>query len=138
MDAMREYFKRDRLAALLGIELIEAVPGMSVARMTLREAHHNSLGIAHGGAIFTLADFAFAVASNAHGRAAVAINVTISYMKAVSTGTLTARAEEVTAGNRLGTYLIRITDDAGSLVALFQGTVYRKGDLLPFAVEKAT
>ena len=138
MDRLREFFKRDRLAALLGIELVEAAPGMAVVRMTLREDHHNALGIAHGGAIFSLADFAFAVASNAHGRAAVAINVSISYMKAVSTGTLTARAEEVTATNRLGTYLIRVTDEEDNLVALFQGLVYRKGDPLPFAAEKAS
>jgi acyl-CoA thioesterase len=134
MDRFKDFFKQDRLAAMLGIELVEAEPGRAIVRMTLRPEHHNALGIAHGGTIFSLADFAFAVASNACGTAAVAINVTISYMKAVSEGVLTARAEEVGAGKRLGTYLVRVTDDQGCLVALFQGTAFRKGDPLPFGV----
>ncbi len=132
-EGFREFFKQDRLAALLGIELVEAEPGKAVVQMTIRPDHHNALGMAHGGALFTLADFAFAVASNACGRAAVAINVSISYIKAVSVGVLTARAEEVGGSKRLGTCIVRITNEEGCLVALFQGTVFRKGDPLPFA-----
>ena len=39
------------------------------------------MGRAQGGAIFTLADFTFAAASNAHGIVAVGINVNITYLK---------------------------------------------------------
>ena len=69
---------------------------------------------------------AFSVASNSHGTVAVAIQVCISYFKAVSSGTLYAKAKEVTRNPKLASYLIEVTDDTGSLLALFQGTVYRK------------
>jgi acyl-CoA thioesterase len=133
MDPMKDYFKQDRLARLLGMELLEVAPGTATARMAVREDHFNAVNIVHGGALFSLADFTFAAASNARGKAAVAINATISYMRPVSSGTLTAKAEEVNASTRLATYLIRITDEQGRQVALFQGTVFRKEDPLPFA-----
>ncbi|HOA75913.1 MAG TPA: hydroxyphenylacetyl-CoA thioesterase PaaI [Phycisphaerae bacterium] len=131
MRDLREFFKQDRLAALLGIELVDYAPGSATVRMTVREQHYNGVSIVHGGALFTLADFAFAVASNSHGTVAVAINANISFIRAVTQGTLTARAEEVSRGNRLATYLVRITDEQDAVVAQFQGTVFRKGDPLP-------
>lgn len=131
MEQLREFFKKDQLAAALGIELVDYAPGAATVRMTVREQHYNGVNIVHGGALFTLADFAFAVASNSHGTVAVAINAGIAFMKAVTSGTLTARAEEVSCGKTLATYLVRITDEQGSAVAQFQGTVYRKGEPLP-------
>ena len=89
------------------------------------------MNIVHGGAIFTLADLVFAAASNSHGNVAVAINVTISYLKAAAGGTLTAEAREVSRNRKLATYSIRIRDDSGDLVASFQGMVYRKKDKFP-------
>jgi acyl-CoA thioesterase len=61
----------------------------------------------------------------------MAINVSISYVKAVTEGTLTAEAREDSLNPRLGNYTIRITDDEGDLVALFQGLAYRKRDRIP-------
>lgn len=127
---IKRYFERDQLARALGIELVDVSPGRATARMTIREQHYNAVRIAHGGAIFTLADLAFAAASNSHGQLALGINATISYVKAASEGTLTAVAEEVSLTPKLATYAIRITDDAGEAVAIFQGTVYRKRDLI--------
>ena len=94
--------------------------------MVVRSHHLNSAGTVHGGAIFALADAVFAAASNSHGTLAMAINVSISYFKAVSSGTLSASAEEVSLNPKLATYLIPVTDDKGNRIALFQGTVYRK------------
>ncbi len=128
---LREFFKKDQLAAALGIELVDFGPGSATVRMTVRPQHYNGVGIVHGGAFFTLADFAFAVASNSHGTVAVAINANISFIKPVTGGVLTAQAEEVSRGNKLGTYLVCITDEKGSVVAQFQGTVFRKGEPLP-------
>jgi len=76
--------------------------------------------------VFSLADFAFAAASNSHGVLSLSINATISIMKAVDQGTLTAEASEVALNPKLGTYLVTVTDEAGDTVALFQGMVYRK------------
>ncbi len=126
MVNLKDFFKNDRIAEQMGIELVEISPGHALARMPLTEKHYNALNIAHGAAIFALADVTFAAASNARGTQAVAINANISYTKAVSTGTLTAQADEVACSNRLATYTINITDDTGETVAAFQGTVYRK------------
>ncbi len=121
----------DRFAAHCGIELVGVEPGRARARMKVEPVHWNGVGTTQGGAIFTLADFAFAAASNSHGTVAVAINVNISFLKAVKAGTLWAEAREVSRGHKLGNYTIEIKDDAGELVALFQGMVYRKQDPLP-------
>jgi acyl-CoA thioesterase len=99
--------------------------------MTLQPHHWNGLGIVQGGAIFTPADFAFAAASNSHGTVAVAINVNISFMKAVKTGVLWAEARELSRNFKIGTYTADIKDEQGELVALFQGMVYRKKEPLP-------
>jgi acyl-CoA thioesterase len=127
MEDLKTYFERDRFAKLCGIELLTVSPGHATARMTVQTNHLNTLGIAQGGAIFTLADLAFAAASNAHGKAAVAINVSITYLKAVSSGTLHAEARELGVNPKLGTYTVDITDDNKTLIAVFQGLVYRKG-----------
>jgi acyl-CoA thioesterase len=126
MEALRQVLARDQFARLCGIELISVAPGQAHARMNLGEQHLNGIGTIQGGAIFTLADFAFAAASNSHGGVAVGINVSINYFKAVVTGVLQAEAKEVSLHHKLATYLVEIRDDANDLVALFQGTVYRK------------
>jgi acyl-CoA thioesterase len=126
MDNVRAYFKNDKLAQHLGMEIAEVTPGNAVIRMPVQECHMNSLGIVHGGSIFALADFAFAVSSNSHGTVAVAINANISFLKAARSGTLTATAKEVSRNPKIGTYNIEVTDDEGALIATFQGMVYRK------------
>ena len=98
--------------------------------MEIGEQHLNGANTVHGGAIFTLADLVFAVASNSHGTLAMAINVSISYFKAVTRGTLVAEGEEVSRHPRLGSYTIRVSDGEGDLVAIFQGMVYRKKERL--------
>jgi acyl-CoA thioesterase len=126
MERVVEYLTRDQFARLLGIELLSASPGRARAKMLVAPHHLNAYRNVQGGAIFTLADFAFAAASNAHGTVAVGINVSISYMKAAAAGTLWAEARELTRNPKLGTYTVEVKDDAGDLVAIFQGMVYRK------------
>lgn len=130
-DRLRAFFGRDQFAAANGIEIVEVSPGRATARMRLEPRHWNGLGIAHGGALFTLADFAFALASNSHGTVAVAAQASITIMKATRTGMLVAEAREITKNHRLGTYTIEVRDETGDLVALFQGLAYRKSDPLP-------
>ncbi len=127
-DQMLAFAKNDFFAAHCGCELLEALDGQAKARMTLSKEHLNGAGVVHGGAIFTLADFAFAMASNSHGTLALAINVTVSFLKAIKTGTLTATVEEVSRNPKLATYDMRVTDESGELVASLQGMVYRKRD----------
>jgi acyl-CoA thioesterase len=132
MEAIKHFFsERDQFAKHSGIELVSVAPGRAQAKMVLCQHHWNGVDLAHGGAIFTLADFAFAAASNSHGTIAVAINVSISFLKAASTGTLWADAREVSLNPKLGSYTVDVKDDAGQLVAVFQGLAYRKKDKLP-------
>ena len=125
-EALKAFFKQDRFAAHVGIELLEAGDGRARARLELREHHLNALGIVQGGALFTLADLAFAAAVNSRGRAAVAIHCTISYLKAASGKVLFADAHEVSCGAKIALYQIPLTDEAGELVATFEGMAYRR------------
>ncbi|MGC9435095.1 MAG: PaaI family thioesterase [Methanomicrobiales archaeon] len=120
------FLDADAYARACGIELVDSGPGWARVRMAIRDDHCNSHGTVHGGAIFTLADTAFALASNSHGIPAAAIDAHIQYMKAATTGTLHAGAEEFALTPRLASYTVRVTDDGGAPVALFQGMVYRK------------
>ncbi len=126
MVSIPENLMKDQFAIkTVGIELMEAQAGKARARLKLEEKHLNGLGIVQGGAVFTLADFALAAASNYDGPA-VSIHANISYFKAVSSGILYATATEESRTTRLGTYLIRVTNEADELLALMQATVYRK------------
>ena len=132
METLKNFFAtHDQFARRNGIELVSISPGRAEARMTLDPHHWNGINTVHGGAIFSLADFAFAAASNSHGTIAVAVNVSISFLKAATTGTLRAEARELSVNPRLGTYTVEVRDDAGDLVAVFQGMAYRKKDKLP-------
>ena len=131
MATIRELFKKDQFAGHTNIELLSVSTGRATAKMTLHPHHLNALGTVQGGAIFTLSDFAFAAAANSHGTVAVAINASITFMKAPTTGTLWAEAREVSKNFKIGAYLVEVKDDQGDLVAQFQGLAYRKKDKLP-------
>lgn len=128
MKAIWDFFKNDRFAQHSGIELLDIGEGRAKAKMAINDCHLNGVNLVHGGAIFTLADLVFAAASNSHGTVAVAINASIWFVKAAKAGTLFAEAKEVSCNPKLATYSIQVTDEAGEIVALFEGMVYRKKD----------
>lgn len=130
---MTFFQKNDRFASHSGIELLEISEGRAKAVMKIKKLHLNAVGSVHGGAIFTLADFVFAAASNSHGTVAVAINVSISYIKAASKGRLFAEAIEMAINPKLASYTVNVTDDEGKLIAIFQGMVYRKKEVISTA-----
>jgi acyl-CoA thioesterase len=131
MQSLQRFFSNDRFAERANIELLSVSPGQARAKMALHPHHLNGYGTVQGGAIFTLADFAFAAASNSHGTIAVAINVSITFMKAGTTGALWAEAKEISRNFKLGSYTVEVKDDQGELVALFQGLAYRKSEKIP-------
>jgi acyl-CoA thioesterase len=131
MVSLQRFFKNDQFAERANIELLSVSPGQARAKITLHPHHLNGYGTVQGGAIFTLADFAFAAASNSHGTVAVAINVSITFMKAAKTGTLWAEAREMSRNFKLGSYTVEVKDDQGELVALFLGLAYRKSEKIP-------
>ena len=98
MEAIKQFFeKNDKFADYVGIKLLDVSTGNAKAKMEIKNHHLNGVNTVHGAAIFTLADLVFAVASNSHGTIAMGINVSISYLKAISEGILYAEAKEILA-----------------------------------------
>ncbi len=128
--ALTEFFGRDRFAAGNGMKLVEVRPGFARTEMTVEPRHLNAVGILQGGALFTLADLAFAAACNSHGVVAVACQADMTYFQAVTSGKITAIAEEISRTRKLSTCIIRVSGGDGSLVALFKGIAYIKGSPL--------
>jgi len=122
----KERLEKDQFARHNGIEMVDVSPGFARVKMNIQPYHLNGVGIVHGGAIFTLADFAFAVAANSHEQIAVAINITIAYIKAVTEGSLFAEARELSINPKLGVYQVDVCTSDNELVASFQGMAYRK------------
>jgi acyl-CoA thioesterase len=131
LDAIFEHFKQDRFAATSGIRLLELRPGFARTSLEVEERHLNSVGIVQGGAIFTLADLAFAMACNSAGNVAVAVGTNLSFLKSTRSGTLFAEATEVARSRKISTCTVRVTNESGELIALFQGTAYIKDEPFP-------
>jgi acyl-CoA thioesterase len=126
-----EFFRQnDQFARHCGIELLAAEQGWAKAKMTVQPFHLNGAKTVHGGAIFTLADFVFAVAANSHGQLALAVSTNTSFVKAAYSGVLYAEAEELSLNRKLGTYQVRITNAEEQLIAQFHGTAFRKEEQL--------
>lgn len=130
LAAVRRVMAGDRWAAAAAARLVEVRPGYARTTMRLRDEHLNGVDTAQGGAIFTLADYAFAACCNSHGTVAVALDVSITFCRAATRGLLTAEALEESRTRRTSVCNVRVTDDAGTLVALFRGTAFRKEDPL--------
>lgn len=126
---IRQHIDNDRFAKSLGIELLELREGYAKCTMVVRDDMVNAHKIAHGAAIFTLADFAFAAACNSYGQTALALTVTINFLDAVPPGTrLIAEAAEEALGKRVALYHLSVKDESGNLVASAQATAYRKNE----------
>lgn len=129
----QEFFKNDRFADSIGIELAEVKEGYSKAQLTITDIHLNAGNRTQGGVIFTLADLALAAAANSHGTLAFSLSSNITFLRASGTGdTLYAEARERYTGRSTGYYQIDITNQRGELIATFESSVFRKSDPLPF------
>ncbi len=126
-ERVKEHIRKyDRLFEFLEAEITDMSEGYAEVVMVVKDKHLNSAEVCHGGVIFTLADLAFALASNSYGNLALAIHVSISFIKGVKIGDkLIARAQEFSKGKTLATYHVTITKDNGERVAFFEGMVYR-------------
>jgi acyl-CoA thioesterase len=125
-DKLIKNVANDKFAALLGIKLTDVREGYAVTELVLNENHLNGVGKVQGGVIFTLADYAFAAASNSGGCATVGLNVNITYFKSPSGKKIIAEARELSVQNRISGYRIDVLDEDRSLIASFSGLGYRK------------
>ncbi len=129
----KTFTEKDRLAKLLGIEILEVSLGQAKLAMKVEEMHLNGADVLHGGAIFTLADTAFAVASNSHEKLSLAVSASITFLKATPLGeTIYATAKELSTTRKTGHYLIEITNSKEELISSFTGTVYRTEKIVYF------
>jgi acyl-CoA thioesterase len=117
---------QDRFTEWMGLKVDEVGEGYCRLHYTVKEEMLNGFGIVHGGAVFSAADSAFAFACNSHGQLTVALDVSITFLRAAKAGDiLTVEAKELHCGNKTGLYEVRTTNAEGELVALFKGTAYR-------------
>lgn len=128
VDKMMDH---DAFSQWMDVKVLDIKEGYSKIQMTIRKEMVNGLGIVHGGLPFSLADSAFAFACNNRNNLSVALDVTITFTKAVNVGdTLTAEAKEVHNGRSTGVYLITVVNQKSEQVALFKGTCFRTGKTL--------
>lgn len=118
----------DTFSQWLGIEVLEVKEGFAKIKMIVRKEMLNGHGVAHGGISFSLADSAFAFASNSHGQKAVSIETSINHIKPIfDEDELIATAEKESTSRSLGQYIVRV-HKGEELVALFKGVVFRKSE----------
>ena len=122
-----------------GLKLVDVRKGYAKVEMVFTRDMENMFGMAHGGAIFSLIDAAFEVASNSHGTMAVALNMNVNYMASPAKGSkLTAEAKEINKTKKTAAYNITVTDDKNNLIASCQSIVYRMEKPLPFLENQDT
>jgi acyl-CoA thioesterase len=122
---MNELINNDRIAKIFGIKLEEYREGYAKTSMIIREDFLNAYNIAHGAAIYALADVSFAIACNSHGIKAIALSMNINYRRPVTIGKkVIAEAEEVSKGRTTALYNIRVIDEEGKIIALAIGLAY--------------
>ena len=128
--AVEAHIQKDAYAKFLGATIEAIEPGYSRVSLTVTPSMLNFHGITHGGIVFSLGDIAFAAASNSHGQTALALNVSLSFLRATHAGDhLVAEARESNMGGATALYDLTVTDKpTGQLVAKGQGMVYRKRD----------
>ena len=127
LDIVGQKLQKDPYANFLGIKLKEVGEGYAKVHLKMEKKFCNFLGYIHGGLIFSLADQAFAAASNSRGKTSVALQMNINYVKAPSVeDTLVAEAKEEHLSSKIGLYRIKVKNSQHQLIAEAQGIVYRK------------
>ncbi len=122
---IHELARGDPFSRALGIELEEIGPGYARVSLRLSHQHMNFLGLVHGGVIFSLADAGFAAASNSYGTRAVALHVSVDYLRPPRPGSrLEAEVRKGAQAGKMGHYLMEVRDDSGETVARLSGWAY--------------
>ena len=118
LDEIQKVFADDRFATEAAGAMVEAAEdGFARCSLNIQPVHRNAMGAVMGGAIFTLADFAFAVASNCAGTPVVSLNSQITYLSTAKGERLIAEAKRVRKGRSTGYYRITVSDELGTMVA---------------------
>ncbi|MCL2825892.1 MAG: PaaI family thioesterase [Eggerthellaceae bacterium] len=118
IEEVRALFANDRFATqACGAVIVSAERGHAVCEMGISDAHRNAMGSVMGGAIFTLADFALAVACNVGEAPTVSVSNTIEFLNAAKGARLVAECTTDKSGRSMGFYTVEVHDDLGTFVA---------------------
>jgi len=123
LERVRKHFLKDRFATGMGIEIDSVTEDCVVCSLELRDSHLNSVDGVQGGAIFTLADLAFAVHCNlamvcgGDVGATLGQSCSISFLKGTRGSRLTARTACVSKGRSVSVYRVSVEDDLGVPIA---------------------
>lgn len=126
LEELQQFFQADRFAIEMGARITACDETGATVEMIASARHLNAAGTVQGGAIFTLADFAFAVAANAGGILTVSLQNSINFLHAAAPGKLTARAQQISETRRLCCYEVAVYDEQ-RLVAKMSVNGYRRG-----------
>jgi acyl-CoA thioesterase len=133
IDAIRRRVAEEPYAKKLGLTLREIELGYALVEMVFTNDMENIFHTTHGGAIFSLIDEAFEISCNTHGTVAVALNMTVTYHRAPTAGSvLRAESREIYRSAKTATYDIKVTEGDNTLIASCQALAYRKNEKLPF------
>lgn len=117
LEEARAFFAGDRFATENGAVIDEIGEHYAICSMEITPHHLNAAGRVMGGAVFMLADFAFAVASNFGHPADVTTTSQITFLRASQGKTLYAKSQELRRGRTAVYYETSVTDDTGALIA---------------------
>ncbi len=127
IEEVRSFFAHDLFATeACGCRIVEAVRGHAVTELDIEPRHRNAMGAVMGGAIFTLADYALAVACNIGEAPTVSVSNTIEFLSGARGDRLIATCNADKSGRNLGFYTVDVRDELGTHVARMSATCFRR------------
>ena len=119
LEEIRSRFKNDHFATdATGIVIDSAEPGKAVCSLVLEEKHMNENNVPMGGAVFTLADIACAVAANGYSeKKTVSQQASITFLSPAKGRRLVAEASCLRSGRTTALYTVDVRDELGTYVA---------------------
>ena len=128
LEEIQAFFAHDRFATeACGCRIVEASGGHAVTEFDVAAHHRNAMGAVMGGAIFTVADFALAVACNIGEEPTVSVSNTIEFLAGARGSRLIATCDADKSGRSLGFYTIDVADELGTHIARMTATCFRRG-----------
>ena len=125
LDEIKEFFSNDRYATETGAVIEEVGDKYAKCSVELNEMHRNAVGGVMGAVYYTLADFAFAVATNHDQPGIVSLDANISFLSSCKGTKLIAEAQCVRDGRTTCYYRIPITDENGTLLTMVNITGFK-------------
>lgn len=123
-EEAKKFFVNDKFVNAVGIKIENAEAGNATCSLKIEDWHMNAAGAVQGGAIYTLADFTFAVAANCFDKITVTLNNNIEYIKKATNGTLFAHSTLTKMSKKICFYKTEVVNDNGELIACLNTVGY--------------